>query len=325
MIMTEERIGMNSAGLIYDDSRHYIDHLAPFCALKGWPLIVCEEAVGDLARKYYPGLEVLEASCLDLALPKTIVSCDTRPLIEAALGRKIDSDLLWLPHGNSDKGWDHSSFSALEGHTALVYGNKMIDVITKQKVATRTIKVGNFRLEYWKRNQAFYEKILRSEIDLPPKNKTYLYAPTWYDQEGNGTFWEAFPLLAKHLPADCNLIVKIHPNTYARHTAAIEALIGRYKTILFLSDFPPIYPLLSLSDAYIGDMSSIGYDYLYWNRPMFFLNSKRLDPNTSPSLFLFRCGFDISLEQIPKIYSLQDGPFTEIRSQVYEYTFNQTL
>src|SRR5690242_17676659 len=70
------------AGLIFDDSRHYIDHLAPFCALHGCPLIVCDGSVADLARRYYPGLDVIERTTWDLSLPDNIVACDPRPLIE---------------------------------------------------------------------------------------------------------------------------------------------------------------------------------------------------------------------------------------------------
>ena len=37
------------AGLIFDESSHYLDHLAPFCALMRWQLMVCEESVASRA------------------------------------------------------------------------------------------------------------------------------------------------------------------------------------------------------------------------------------------------------------------------------------
>ena len=311
----EEFLQMKTpAGLIFDDSRHYLDHLAPFCALQRWPLIVCEDEIGELARRYYPGLEVIEKNRWDLALPPLIVACDSRGLIESAFGSDPSRQLLWLPHGNSDKGWKTPFFDPLRNETALVYGQRMIDFMRQKNVSPRAVRIGNFRLQYWMNNRAFYDK----ELSLP-KGKTYLYAPTWNDKEGNGTFWEMFPLLASALPDNCNLIVKIHPNTQKQFAPEIEILIGRHANrpnLLFLSEFPPIYPLLNLCDVYIGDMSSIGYDFLYWKRPMFFLKGN------DRSQFLYSCGTEILPKEIGSIFAQPIQDRKEIQKQTYDYTFD---
>lgn len=54
--------------------------------------------------------------------------------------------------------------------------------------------------------------------------------------------------------------------------------IARLKSegIQFIEDFPPIYPLLAQMDLYIGDMSSIGYDFLSFKRPMILLKDSEL-------------------------------------------------
>ncbi|HEY4254875.1 MAG TPA: hypothetical protein VGM34_00830, partial [Chlamydiales bacterium] len=57
---------MKYAGLIFDDSYHYIDHLAPFCSLIGCPLIVCDPTVGEFCRAYYPNLNLIELSIQEL-------------------------------------------------------------------------------------------------------------------------------------------------------------------------------------------------------------------------------------------------------------------
>jgi teichoic acid glycerol-phosphate primase len=305
------------AGLIFDDSRHYIDHLAPLCALHGWPLIVCEEAVLDLARRYYPGLEVIEMNRRDL--PSNIIACDPPALVESAIPSTRSRNLLWLPHGNSDKGWKSPIFEPLREKTALVYGQKMIDFIQSQNVFSHMIRIGNFRLNYWLQNRSFYEKIIEKEIPLPKARLTYLYAPTWNDAEGNGSFWETLPQLIANLLKDCNLIVKIHPNTQAQFAPEIERLIGQYAkkaNLFFLTEFPPIYPLLSISDAYIGDMSSIGYDFLFWQRPMYFIKSE------SRSQFLYRCGIEIFRDQIHSIFTENNEERKAIQKQVYAYTFD---
>lgn len=314
---------MKPAGLILDDSRHYIDHLAPFCSLQGWPLITCTETVANLARRYYPELEVIEANYRDLKLPPILVTCHTKAWIESAFGVDSTREILWLPHGNSDKGWNCFSFEALREETALVYGQKMIDFMEKKNVHVRRIRVGNFRLHYWQKHRLFYDALVKKG-----EATTYLYAPTWNDIEDNGTLWSIFPLIAKHLQKKYNLIVKIHPNTQRKYEPEIERLIGQYEkqsNILFLSEFPPIYPLLQITDVYIGDMSSIGYDFLYWNRPMFFLNAKKLKSEDNPSLFLYRCGIEVFPEEIASIFCPQnkdDLRFKKIRKQIYDYTFD---
>lgn len=302
---------MDYAGLIYDDSRHYIDHLAPFCALVQWPLIVCEEGVADLARTYYPDLEVILKNSLQLRLPLHIATCDTRLLLQAAFPHQ-NAKLFWLPHGNSDKGWTGPFFEELQGEIALVYGQKMIDFMHEKKVFPKTIKIGNFRWQYYLKHQLFYQKLLRDMI--PEAARKFLYAPTWADSEDNCSFWDAFPHLAHSLPADCLLLIKLHPNTVRQFGIELEILKGEFaaqKNILFLPEFPPVYPLLSLCDAYIGDMSSIGYDFLKFDKPLFFLKA-------NPHLSLSRCGTAITAESFD--FPTTDG-LSSIRKETYDYTF----
>lgn len=302
---------MEYAGLIYDDSRHYLDHLGPFCALAKWPLILCEPHLADLAAQGYPDLEILSTPLWELKLPKTVVSCDTLPLLRSAFpGQSIDN--LWLPHGNSDKGWSSPFFEAMqEEKTALVYGQRMIDFMKKKKVFPKTIRVGNFRREYFFKHKDFYHEMIR----VPKSGKNFLYAPTWDDSENNCSFWNAFPKLASRIPSDCNLLIKLHPNTIRKFAPEIETLMGRFakqKNIYFLPDDPPVYPLLAGCAAYIGDMSSIGYDFLAFDRPLFFLNANQALP-------LHRCGAPIDLANFD--FSLNDS-FSSIRKTTYDYTFD---
>ncbi|MBM3184122.1 MAG: hypothetical protein FJZ64_02305, partial [Chlamydiae bacterium] len=287
------QIDKNTHGLIFDESSHYLDHLAPFCSLHGLPLIVYEESIAKIARHFYPNLKLVEKN----SLPEAVISCDSRGFIETTCSASPQK-LFWLPHGNSDKGWKGSFFSPLQGEIALVYGQKLIDAIHQENVHPHFIRVGNFRLEYWLKHRSFYDGLIQKTFHLPKAQNTYLYAPTWEDREGNGSFWNAFPLLAAHLPEDCTLIVKLHPNTIRLHAPKIEQWIGKYtkQNLLFLSEWMPIYPLLDLCDVYIGDMSSIGYDFLFWNRPMFFFKQP------GPSHYLHRCGVTITSETIPSLF-----------------------
>lgn len=323
---------MNYAGLIFDDSRHYLDHLGPFCALLKCPLIVCEPEIAQIATHFYPDLEVRLISIWDLKLPKYTISCDPRPLLQAAFPGQ-STQILWLPHGNSDKGWSCPFFEGLSGEIALVYGQRMIDFMHKKNVFPKLIRTGNFRWEYFCKNHKKKEEApilqgkeksmicnhVMEELTAPLKDrsKKFLYAPTWDDAEKNNSFWQAFPSLAKNLPKSCNLFVKLHPNTIRKFGPEIEVIAGRYskkQNISFLPNDPPIYPILSRFAAYIGDMSSIGYDFLAFNRPMFFLNSNL-------ELALHRCGTAINPQNFD--YSFVED-FSKAREELYAYTFDSS-
>ena len=287
---------MHIAGLVFDDSKHYLDHLGPFCALAGWPLIVCEPGIYDEAKRFYPDLNVQYVPLGELKLPKFTISCAPKTLLEVYFPNQ-STTLFWLPHGQSDKGWNSPIFQALSNEIALVYGRRMIDFMHEQKVFLKTISIGNFRWEYCCKT-------------TETVNKTFLYAPTW----DNDSFWKIFPLLAKQLPPDCNLWVKLHPNTWRKFAPEIEVLIGKYSqsNIQFLPNEAPIYPLLAKCACYIGDMSSIGYDFLTFNRPMYFVNA-------NPHLPLHRCGKAID----PTNFDLQlQNDFSEEQKTLYQYTFD---
>jgi len=321
---------MDYAGLIFDESSHYIDHLAPFCALCGLPLIVCEESIAQSVRRYYPNIPLIEQDLFRLKLPDQVVICDTLPLLQATFPQMGKIKIFWLPHGNSDKGWKSPFFEALQSETVLAYGQKMIDFLKQKNVDRPLLRIGNFRWDYYRQNESFYHSLIQREIaaHLPSGNKNYLYAPTWEDSEGNGSFWKTFPLLAEALPPDCNLLVKLHPNTKRRFEIQLEVLMGRYEkkqNLFFLPEFPPIYPLLSFCDAYIGDMSSIGYDFLIFDKPLFFIKTQDGDWKTDPSRFLYRCGREIALEELPTIFrvNLEEEKLQSTeRKKIYDYTFD---
>lgn len=304
-------------GLIFDDSRHYIDHLAPFCALQGWPLIVCEESIADLCKHYYPDLEVILESFWNVKIPETVVSCTPAKWLKNLFPHASYSKFLWLPHGQSDKGWKCPFFEVLEGETALVYGENMEKRIKKES-KIETVRIGNFRLNYWLKHKEFYHQILTEQI--PFIQETYLYSPTWQDWEGNSTFEEFFEPLLDSVPSGFTLIIKLHPNTERKKAAALEQWRGKWrekKNIFFLSNFPPIYPLLDLCVAYIGDMSSIGYDTLYFDRPLYLFKTEKRGE-------LDKIAIPISKENIASLFTKERGTNAN-RKKLYEKTFHRSL
>ena len=248
---------------------------------------------------------VISTDFSQLDLPPCIVGCDTRPLLDLALGliSSWRGRYIWLPHGQSDKGWKSPYFEALGGEDLLlVYGNRMREVLQAKKIALPTISVGNFRWQFYQMHKNFYDNLMLEHFG---QKRFVLYAPTWDDSEQNGSFWKAFDLLIQAVPPHLHLLIKVHPNMQKTAPAKIErcrGVIEGMPNISFLDDFPPIYPLLDRSDAYIGDMSSIGYDYLRFGRPMFFVTEIKTDPTNNPSAHLMQHGTQIVYEEIPDLF-----------------------
>ncbi len=325
---------MKAAGLIYGPQAHYLDHLAPICHLLEIPLIVTEERLQVCAQKFYPRLKV---KLLDyIHAPEQIVKnfdlifySMPRPLFDEVfffaqqfMRKKLHT--IWCPHGNSDKGRHSVFMEALkEEEAALVYGKRIIDFLI-EKGAFNQLKgyviTGNYRDAFYRKEKAFFDSL----INFKPGVRNILYAPTWQDYEKSSSFFAACPILLKELPKNHTLIIKLHPNLVLENEIEVQNLIWKYEgkeNIHFLIDFPPVYPILDFVDLYIGDTSSIGYDFLTFNKPMFFLNQNQLGS------YLYRCGIVIDPPDYEEIYSIIEKnielDFSKARKEVYEETFGK--
>ena len=333
---------MAAAGLIYGSFPHYIDHLAPLCDILDIPLIVTEEEIESTIRAFYPSVKVFYTNSINA--PKAIISnfdflfvCTPKPLfdevfflMQCLLRKSVRT--IWCPHGNSDKGHSVACMEALDKEElSLVYGEKMLDFLKEKNSFSclkSYVKTGNYRKAYYSENKAFYDQKVNSYVlnHLPSHKKNILYAPTWKDSERSSSFEKALPLLIENLPEEFNLVVKPHPNLLLDQEA--EQLIKSYqdrKGVLFLNEFPSIYPLLDKMDIYIGDMSSIGYDFLSFKRPMFFLNEQKRKVDNG--LYLYRCGIEVHPENYKDIYRVINESkglsFENTQKDVYDYTFEK--
>ena len=218
----------------------------------------------------------------------------------------------------------------------VVYGQNMIDMLKQEEVFQNIhymVRGGNFRYIYYKQNKEFYDAIIQKEIlsQFAKQQPIILYAPTWLDLEESTTFFDAYSPILDQLPEHYNMIVKLHPRLELDNTALYYHIVGKYEkkpNVVFLNHFPPVYPLLSRADIYLGDMSSVGYDFLAFNRPMFFFNKFRRDAKYDRRLYLFRCGKEIVPSQYSELYTIIEASldndveeFSSIRKEVYDYTF----
>jgi hypothetical protein len=263
------------AGLLYGRDDGHLDHLAPTCSNLNIPLFVTSETLYSFALKQYPDLTCILAGPNQVAtlITKdydTIISTLPRQMIdpiflidELAYKKRLSS--FWLPHGASDK----DNMKALTNEDfLLVYGRKMRSMLPKQ-AQEKAILTGNTRLQYFIKHKNFYDDLIPPQWKKTDGRCNILYAPSW---ESDPACW--INLMIAQRPPDSNLFIKLHPNSYK--TGAITALALKYEGcqgVVFIQDFFPIYPLLAQMDALYTDTSSIGYDFLVFDKPLFFTDN----------------------------------------------------
>ncbi len=329
---------MRMAAAIFGPKRLYLDHLAPLAAFLGIPLVVTDNEIFSCAKRFYPDIEIklyegLTGTTTLVANHEILITTLARILLKrtiffACQALQKEPKMIWIPHGNSDKGRKKPLMEGLGSEEMiLVYGQKMLDFIEDKGVLHQiqhVHQIGNYRLAYYQKQKEFYKRLLKRPFDND--RKTILYAPTWEDFEDSGTLFGLGLQAIEQLLPTCNLLVKLHPNTTREKEAELTQLKERFKgeNILFLEEFPPIYPLCDLADAYLGDMSSIGYDFLTFKKPMFFLNQHDYDSDDL-SLTLHRCGKSLTQSTIAELpHLIKEAQETTQKEKLYSHTFSQT-
>lgn len=321
---------------------HYIDHLAVVCNIMDFPLLFTDESDFALGAKYYPELNAQLVDYNTLTPEYLISHYDVLFLSDlwdqetfhqkfGPLEKKYNKVLrhVHCPHGFSDKAF--YILKSIEEDIILVYGQNMLDMFKNAGISELLksyVITGNYRYTYFKKHKEFFDQIVQKEIFSRfkhPKQKTILYAPTWLDSDDSTTFFDATKFLLDHLPSHYNMIVKLHPRLELDDTVGYYQILGKYEdssNIIFLKDFPLVFPILAHTDIYIGDTSSVGYDFLAFNKPMFFLNKNKREA------LLFKSGTQIYPEDYSNTYKIIDQTlkheppdFAKIRPALYQYTF----
>lgn len=328
---------------------HYIDHLAAVCAIMDMPLLFIDETDFALGKRLYPSINCQLQEYHQFNPEYLIANYDVlfmsdlwgrrafhakyQPL-EEKYGKTLRH--VHCPHGFSDKGFYLKKCA--QEDIALLYGQNMVDLLQLNDSLDELpyhVICGNYRRSFYQQHRPFYDELMAKDIlaRFAKKQTTILYAPTWMDMEESTSFFEAYKYLLDNLPADYNMIVKLHPRLELDDTAMYYYIVGKYQdqpNVVFLKDYPLVYPILALCDIYIGDMASVGYDFLSFDKPMFFLNKQRRNPKIDRGLYLFRCGVEVKPDAYPLIYRIIDkhlpddhARFSEIRKATYHYTFGE--
>jgi CDP-glycerol glycerophosphotransferase (TagB/SpsB family) len=319
-----------------------LDHLGVLASILKIPLIVSQQESYDLAKTFYPQVDVFIVEKQDLTLPylashfdllfvsSKLWAIELFPLFP--LFQQKNMRIIYCPHGNSDKGHTLKENDHAPEDVSLVYGDHMLDLLKDTQMYKRinqVILTGNYRYPFFIQNKSFYQTLTNNRIfsKLDKTKKTCFYAPTWSNDENPSSFPTECSRLIDQITPSFNLLIKLHPYLYEKNCAQTHLIYEKYKDhpqVLFLNDFPPIYPLLDLADIYLGDFSSIGYDFLSFNKPMYFFNSS---DSTDRGTFLHQCGMTLSAKHtnifdfIEKTHEQNRTQFSEIRQKTYRYTF----
>ena len=103
--------------------------------------------------------------------------------------------------------------------------------------------------------------IMKHNLDI--KKKNLLYAPTFPPKYSSA--WDLYNQFKFNEEIDFNIIVKFHP-------MMDRGLLEKYRNIsrenYIVIDDNNILPIMQYSDLMITDISSVAYEYLYFNKPI---------------------------------------------------------
>ncbi len=333
---------MKAIGISTGPSTH-LDHLGILCALLNIPLLVPEEDIYKVGLEFYPNLVLHLCSWNDLSLASLAKEADVLlgcGKFWAATLQSAFEDLykkrmrfVFCPHGNSDKG---RSVFGKDQHPhqdiALYYGQQMLNLLTTTGAHLsigHLLRTGNYRYRYYLDHRLFYDQIAEEKIfrHLPRTTTKILYAPTWPNKENPSPVFDLSSELIEQLGDGFTLLVKWHPLLEQFYPGPTYHFLERYSQhpqVHFIDDFPAIYPLLQRCDGYIGDFSSIGYDFLLFNRPLYFLPSPAENRGA-----LFDCGMTLpddftSLnDYLKKTWKENEELFQNSRKTLYDQSFGE--
>jgi|GEM_PF-1662345 len=223
------------------------------------------------------------ADC-DVVLTPTYLRPEDRPRLDRSKTR-----LVQIFHGMSDKPFTYErDFSDYD--LCLCIGQRQLDRL-RSHAHNRDI---NWSLIGYPK----FETALPSVKPLDNGRKTVIYCPTW--RKGGISSIDAFldsPNTIRRIAARYDLIVKPHPNLLnADRPFFDQSIIDRLRDIPNITVVRDgnVMPWFARSDLFIGDVSATGYEWLYFDQPMVFLNPQpgvlRRSDNVESMTYLWRCG-----------------------------------
>jgi hypothetical protein len=323
---------MKNGALLVEGRPCFLDHLIPLCHLFDMPLITNNEYMLSLAESLYPPTKIIYRKNPVPTLDKLECVFYAQPY--RLFPKGIQFPNFFYPrevrscctlHGNSEKYLDDFWLERLvDEDIVLIYGQLLVDLLKKKKVYSKLktpLICGNVRYQFYKKHQLFFDKKVSTFLPSQGIKKRILWAPSW-DPENKKGFFNAARQLLPQLPSEFQLVIKLHPLIEKSFPKEIEDLRRQYREdtdIFILGEMPLVYPLLAQADLFLGDISSVGYDFLTFNRPMYFLGK--------PGPLLHSLGTVVLPEDLATLFHTmseeEPSKYREERARWYSYAFSE--
>lgn len=311
----------NAVAVVAGPRLSFLDHIMPLVDHWQIPLVCTDGWVFNAAKHFYPPAEIILANEDNfqkiLSGFKTFISVEPCRLHQNALqfGQFLyqgPNETIAGFHGNPKKFRNEYWIERyVHEDYILVYGQYLIDYLKEKGLLKRhnaQVVIGNLRRSYYLKNQSFFDTIALPHHFSNKKRKTVFWAPTWSYPD-----WSNYSSLLKKIPDHFQLMLKLHPFMHRLYPENVEQLQNKWaesEQIRILDEIPLIYPFIEYSDYYIGDDSSVAFDFLSMNRPIF-LYADREEPwatTVDPKSDLF---FKLD----------QRDPLSEKRKEAYTYVY----
>lgn len=327
----------NPVVLILDTSER-LDHLGIFATQQKHPLLINQIDICTACEKFYPMIEKKYVPNHKLNFSELESEYDGVIHSSRWIDKKnylLDNskfEFCYLPHGNSDKDIGREGeYGLVIQDRMFVYGDQMYEILKEGGTldyVSRIHFLGNYRYAFYTAHKTFFD----SQFDAAfPKvaqstKQAVLYAPTWDDDVNGSSFFQVGERVIKELKERFMVMIKLHPKLFGSKDGRALQLKKKYcndPNVQFIDRYPPIYPVLNKTDIYLGDYSSVGYDFLTFDRPMYFIDSSRSTRSCQP---LHSCGVLINpdksiSDQIENSLNENRIQYKNQRNNFYNFAF----
>ena len=276
----------------------YLPYQLPIKAQLEGIIITTDHSVFKYLQKNFPELDHLQyidVSLLEHALLRqeidTLVVSDHYPDFFQRI-REVGCRIVHTLHGVSLKPhlteWSYDEYDLTLVPSAFIYERIVQSGKTHFLHRLKTIglpKLDSLMNQAWDRDQ------LRQSWGFDER-PVVLYAPTWNNhliQRKDSSLTDVGLPFLKQWPEKWNAIIKLHPNTYRLR----PELVGCVRDIVDASPHMRLVeahhremldniPLYLMSDALLGDVSSVNIDYYAVGKPMVLIKPSDPAPDFDP-------------------------------------------
>lgn len=234
--------------------------------------------------------------------------------------RQLSVETIWLfiPHGLVNR--EFASHPHIHDYDMVFLpGERDKEELEKRIGPLRRVEVvGYSKFDYFK-----YHQLPSLQLFLD-KKPVILYNPHF--EETLSSFFDLGYELLKELSDSSryHVIFMPHPDLSRRYPAQIER-VRRLPHVVTTDRLRINLDYMAAADLYITDVSSSAFEWLHFDRPMIFVNSKRVTWQDSPYYPSWRLGevAENVAEVVKAIEKALTGPdgYEEIRRGVYQKTF----